>query len=62
MVASNLMVFIIIYPIMQGISTAIVLVRVEMGLSYDVDNKTSKTTLRFAASERSKDDLNLFSD
>ena len=52
----------IIYPIMQGISTAIVLVRVEMGLSYDVDNKTSKTTLRFAASERSKDDLNLLSD
>ena len=32
---------------MQGISTAIVLVRVEMGLSYEVDNKTS--AIRFAA-------------
>ena len=61
-VASILNGFIIIYPFMQGISTAIILVRVEMGLSYDVDNKTSKTTLRFAASERSKDDLNLLSD
>ena len=26
-----------IYPLMQGISTAIVLVRVEMGLTYDAD-------------------------
>ena len=47
---------------MQGISMAIVLVRVEKGLSYDVDNKTLKSTLRFAASERSKDDFNLLSD
>jgi hypothetical protein len=48
------MVFDYIYPIMQGISTAIVLVRVEMGLSYDVDNKTLNTlpvaAIRFAAS------------
>ena len=34
--------------IMQGISTAIVLVRVEMGLTYEVDNKTS--LIRFATS------------
>lgn len=36
-----------IQPIMQGISTAIVLVRVEMGLAYDVDDKASKTPIRF---------------
>jgi hypothetical protein len=44
----DLMVFDYIYPIMQGISTAIVLVRVEMGLTYEVDNKTS--IIRFATS------------
>ena len=42
------MVFDFIYQIIQGISTAIVIVRVEMALNraYDVDN----TTIRFAAS------------
>ena len=36
---------------MQGVSTAIVLVRVEMGVtSYDVDNKTSISALRFGTS------------
>jgi hypothetical protein len=35
----DLMVFDYIYPIKQGISSAIVLVRVEMGLIYDVDSK-----------------------
>ena len=44
----DLMVFDYIYPIMQGISTAIVLVRVQMGLTYEVDNKTS--IIRFATS------------
>ena len=33
---------------MQGISTVIVLVRAEIGLTYEVDQKTS--TIRFAAS------------
>ena len=47
------MVFDYIYPIIQGISTAIVLVRVEMGLTYDVD---SNTAIHFAASETTKDD------
>jgi hypothetical protein len=42
---------------MQGISTAIVLVRVEMDLTYDVDNKTSNTVIRFAAT--SNDDTPL---
>jgi hypothetical protein len=50
------MVFDYIHPITQGISTAIVLVRVEMGLTY-VDNKTSNTVIRFAAS--SNDDIPL---
>ena len=36
------------YPIMQGISMAIVLLRVEMDLTYEVDNKTS--IMRFEAS------------
>ena len=42
------MVFDFIYQIIQGISTAIVIVRVEMALNraYDVDN----TIIRFAAS------------
>ena len=35
-----------IYPIIQGISMAIVLLRVEMGLTYEVDNRTS--IMRFA--------------
>ena len=47
------MVFDYIYPIMQGISTAIVLVRVEMGLSYDVEIETIRTAMRFAASGNS---------
>ena len=33
---------------MQGISMAVVLLRVEMGLTYEVGNKTS--TIRFASS------------
>ena len=43
-------VFDYIYLIMQGISTAIVLVRVEMGLTYDVDNESSKTEIRLQGS------------
>ena len=39
----DLMGFDYIYLIVQGISTAIVLVRVEMGLTYDVNNESSKT-------------------
>jgi hypothetical protein len=35
---------------MQGISTAIVIVRVEMGISFDADNKTSGTVMHFASS------------
>ena len=50
-----MLVFDYIYPIIQGLSTAIVLVRVEMGLAYDAD-KTIKTSLRFATSEGNKDD------
>jgi hypothetical protein len=44
----NCVVFDYIYPILQGISTAIVIVRVEMGptRAYDVDN----ADIRFAAS------------
>ena len=37
-----------LYPIVQGISMAIVLLRVEMGITYEVDNITS--IIRFAAS------------
>lgn len=33
----------------QGISTAIVIVRVEMGLAFEVDNKTQPTSLHFAS-------------
>ena len=47
------MVFYYIYPIMQGISTVIVLVRVEMGFTYGVDsddNEISKTAIDFASS------------
>ena len=51
------MVFDYIYLILQGISTAIVLVRVEMGLSCDVDSETLNTVIRFAAS--SNDDTPL---
>ena len=47
----DLMVIDCIYPIIQGISTAIVFVRVEMGLSYDDDNGSLKTDIRF---ERNK--------
>ena len=46
------------YPIMQGISTTIVLVRadLEIGLAYDVDNKSlPKIAVHFAASQRSND-------
>ena len=46
-----------IYPIMQGISTAIVIVRVEMGLSYESDNETSTTLINFASSNNSDDTL-----
>ena len=45
-----------IYLIMQGISTAIVIVRVEMGLSYDLDNRTSTTLINFKASANDWDD------
>ena len=41
---------------MQGISTAIVIVRVEMGLSYDLDNNKSSTTLIHFASGIDSDD------
>jgi hypothetical protein len=34
---------------MQGISTAIVIVRVEMGLSFEVDDKTPTTSIHFAS-------------
>ena len=44
-----------IYPIMQGISTTIVLVRVELGLTDDVDNTTLKT-LEFMVSVSSSND------
>ena len=51
------MVLIIIYLIMQGISVAILLVRVEMGLQVacepEVDNKTS--IIRFAAPTSNRD-------
>ena len=40
---------------MQGISMAIVLLRVEMGIAYEVDNITSITGISFAASESSND-------
>ena len=40
---------------MQGISTAIVLVRVEMGLAYDTDN-TPSMTLAFVGSVASRND------
>ena len=43
-----------IYPIMQGISMAIVLLRVEMGLAYEVDNIASN--IRFTASTASNHD------
>ena len=35
---------------MQGVSSAIVLVRVEMGVTYDADNQTSISALGFATS------------
>jgi hypothetical protein len=47
-----------IYSIMQGISTTIVLVRVEMGLSYDETSKII-TGIRFAASQSGEDDNSL---
>ena len=46
--ASVLMFFTYIYPIMQGISTAIVIVRVEL-LKYDEANKTSNTDMQFTS-------------
>ena len=39
-----------VFIIIQGISTVIVLVRAEMGLTYGVDNKISKTGVDFASS------------
>ena len=44
-----------IYPIMQGISTVIVLVPVEIDLTDDVDNTTLKT-LEFMVSVSSSND------
>ena len=46
--ASVLMFFTYIYPIMQGISTAIVIVRAEL-LKYDEANKTSNTDMQFTS-------------
>ena len=55
----DLMVFflVIFNPIMQGISTVVVLVHVELGLTYEVDNKTS--TIRFASAASSNDDTSM---
>ena len=54
----DLMVSHFVYPIIQGISTAIVLVRVEMGLIYDIaDNtKRSKTPIRFISQSYKMDE------
>jgi hypothetical protein len=54
---SQLLIQYYIYPIMQGISMAIVIVRVEMGLTYDSDNETSTSLIHFTSSIDSDDNL-----